>query len=594
MNDLSPEPGTATGRGARSDEVKGLDIDDTHANQRLDEAQAETPWTTELIYARQREQLPPCRANCPSGIDIRGWINIIAQHDKTGLSLEEAKAAAWRRLVECNPLPAILGRVCPHTCETECNRGDKEGAVSIHAMERFIGDWAIERGLQLPVVDETHREESIGVIGSGPAGLSFAYQMARHGYPVTVYEQHEQPGGMLRYGIPEYRLPREVLRAEIARIAALGVEFRFGIRIGSHIRVAELMSRHRAVFIGIGADQPLRLQISGENGPGVLSGTQLMFRVNEGHSIDLGESAVVVGGGNTAIDAARAARRLGAQVTLLYRRTQNEMPAIAEEVEDAEAEGVHIQYLAAPEAILRDGERIIGVRVQKMTLGELDASGRRRPVPIDGDIHEIPASAVIGAVSQRPDWEPFADLNLGGETIRVDEFGRIADGFWTGGDALGLGTATQALGHGRRAAEALRAELEGSSLQSHKKADPLRSEVMHLDYYAPGTRVEPFTRPAEERLKAPTAEARLNISEQQFLEEISRCLSCGNCLGCQLCWMFCNAGAYTPGKAPEPGHYFDFDPDLCEGCGKCIELCPCGYLKPKAAPNPNGTNFSRF
>lgn len=536
-------------------------------------------WKAEFAYARQSGKLPPCQANCPSGTDIRGWVNIIAQREKNGLDKDEAYARAWRRLVDFNPLPAVVGRVCPHTCEVQCNRGEKEGAVSIHALERYIGDWALQARLPLSVSDYAYGRESIGVIGSGPAGLSFAYQMARRGYAVTIYEKNAIAGGMLRYGIPAYRLPRDVLQAEIQRILDLGVDLKLATRVGRDITAAELKSRHRAVFVAIGADKPHRLGVAGEDSPAVLAGTQFMYRVNQGHAIDTGTAVVVVGGGNTAVDAARAARRRGAEVTLLYRRTRQEMPAIAEEVDDALDEGVRIDFLAAPLAIQRDGETVRAVVVQRMRLGEADASGRAKPVAVPGDTYEIPASTVIPAVSQESEWEGLSEFMTDGKLPAPDAHGRVADDLWAGGDVLGLGTVTRAIGHGRRAAEAMHAMLRGNLDAAPELAPELAAAAnMNLDHYPPRERTDESQRPVAERFAEPDREVKLGIGDDQFNAEIARCLSCGNCFGCQLCWMYCTGNGYTPRDRTAPGEYFILDRTKCEGCGKCVELCPCGYL----------------
>jgi NADPH-dependent glutamate synthase beta subunit-like oxidoreductase len=532
-----------------------------------------------LIHPQQLEKLPPCRANCPSGTDIRGWIAIISQRDKLGLDKEQAYLQAWQHLVDFNPLPSVLGRVCPHTCEMHCNRIDKDQQVTIHAMERFLGDWALEKQLPLPVRERTDNPQSIGVIGSGPAGLSFAYQMARRGHDVTIYEQHDNTGGMLRYGIPRYRLPREILDGEVRRITDLGVTILTGIRVGRDIEVTELKQRHSALFVGIGADHPRQLEIPGENGPGVLAGTQFMYRINQRHHLDPGHDVIVVGGGNTAIDSARAARRLGTKVTLLYRRTREEMPAVDEEVEEALAEGIDIHFLAAPAAILRDGDRITAVHVQRMVPGEPDASGRRRPVPVEGDGYDLPASTIIAAVSQYPEWGNLEALKPTPGQVKVDACGQMAVDTWTGGDTLGLGTVSRAIGHGRIAAQAALAEhcKDSAGLDP---SSPVSRETMHLDYYDSRPPVKESVRPSDEWLSKPDDEVHQSISEEQFLQEVTRCLSCGCCFGCEQCWMFCNPGAYVRNENGRPGAYFTFNESLCEGCGKCIDVCPCGYLSP--------------
>ena len=535
-------------------------------------------WKMKLIRPVQREKFPPCRANCPSGTDIRGWIAKISQRDKLGLGKEEAFKQAWLHLVVFNPLPSVLGRVCPHTCEMRCNRIDKDEGVSIHTMERFIGDWALDQRLALPCEEAKGEHQSIGVIGSGPAGLSFAYQMARRGHSVIIYEQHSKAGGMLRYGIPKYRLPRKILDGEIERIVDLGVEIQTSTKVGLDISVSELKERHSTLFVGIGADKPRRMEIPGEDGPGVLAGTNFLYRVNQGHNVDPGRKVVVIGGGNTAIDSARAARRLGANVTILYRRTREEMPAVEEEIEESLAEGIEFHFLAAPAAVLRDGSKIKALQVQKMTLGEVDESGRRRPLPVEDGLYEVPATTVIAAVSQTPDWGELEALKPEGNELEVDACGNFGEGTWTGGDTLGLGTVSRAIGHGRKAAEAVLAKLCVSTSGTLTNSAFITDKTMHLDYYASYLQIGDSVRPLDQWLSKPNEEIHRGITEEQFLKEASRCLSCGYCFGCEQCWMFCNPGAYTRNEYSSPGAYFTFNESICEGCGKCIEVCPSGFL----------------
>jgi NADPH-dependent glutamate synthase beta subunit-like oxidoreductase len=249
-----------------------------------------------LRQPEQLQQVPPCRANCPGGSDIRGWVTTIAQRKKLGLTDAEAYGLAWRRIVSVNPFPAVMGRICPHPCESGCNRIGKDEAVSVNQMERFIGDWALRAGLKLARLEADRKPESIGVVGAGPAGLSFAYQMARRGYPVTVYERYPKAGGMLRYGIPVYRLAEEVLDAEIQRILDLGVELELNTRIGRDISFERLESRHPIIFLGIGAHKGQLLGVPGEAGTGLWTGTEYLSRINQGEAVSLGRRVVVIGG----------------------------------------------------------------------------------------------------------------------------------------------------------------------------------------------------------------------------------------------------------------------------------------------------------
>ena len=289
---------------------------------------------------RQAEKTAPCQVGCANCGDIRAWIGTVAQRHKTGISREEAFAEAWRLITDVNPFPASLGRICPHPCESHCNRADLDEPLAINAMERFLGDFAIRTGLPLQRNGEPPSGEWLGVVGAGPSGLSFAYQAARRGYRVTVYDARSHAGGMLRHGVPDFRLPRDVLDAEIQKILDLGVELHLNTKVGSDISLEELRERHSSLYLGIGAQKGRGLKIPGADGPCVWTGTDFLERINKGEEIDIGARVVVVGGGNTAIDAARCARRSGSSVTILYRRTRTEMPAIAHEIDDAIEEGV--------------------------------------------------------------------------------------------------------------------------------------------------------------------------------------------------------------------------------------------------------------
>jgi formate dehydrogenase major subunit len=467
------------------------------------------------LRPRYVESLPPCTGNCPSGNDIRGWLTVIALREKLGLSLDEACERAFRIEMETNPFPSVMGRVCPHPCESHCNRKEKEAPVAINSVERFIGDFALEHGLKAERIEgEGPKDKKVAVIGAGPSGLSVAYQLARRGYPVTVFEGLPKPGGMLRYGIPVYRLPREVLDAEIQRILDLGVELRCDCKVGKDVSFDQLRKEFGAIYVAIGAHQGKKLGVAGEEGPGIWTGTEFLNHANSGKKVEIGGNVVVIGGGDTAIDAARVSKRvtmdsaalskrMGADVTILYRRTRAEMPAIEREIEEALEEGIDIVYLAAPKEILRDDEgKVRAMVVQRMELGEPDASGRRRPVPIQGDTYELPVETIITAVSQQPELGALGSKELGDGWLNADEWGRTGvDGIWTGGDNINLGIATTSIGQARAAADAIHAFLQGGEPKAVDPGPTIGPERMKLDWYEQKERHDRRVIPPEERLK---------------------------------------------------------------------------------------------
>ncbi|MGD8278698.1 MAG: FAD-dependent oxidoreductase, partial [Gemmatimonadota bacterium] len=410
-----------------------------------------------------RDRIAPCNERCPVGIDIEGYMNLVRQD-----RMEEAIDVLLRE----NPMPAVTGRVCHHPCELACNRDTFDEPVSIHAVERALGDHWLSMPAR-PAAERVH-EETVAVVGSGPAGLSCAYHLARMGYAVTVFDDAEEPGGMLRQGIPEYRLPRTILDAQIERIRAEGVEFRTGVRLGNGVGW-EALRGFDALFIGTGAHRSKPLGLPGEDGPGILAGLDFLKTVNRHHWPEIGRKVVVVGGGNTAMDCARTARRLGAHVVVAYRRTRAEMPAIPQEIDEAEREGVEFVFLAAPVAFLSEDGALEAVECTRMELGEPDASGRRRPVPIEDSRFTIPADTVLKATGEDVELEQLPAGVTGRSGVEKGYFGevrRVADQdgggaggvvhaallmklpvIFAGGDAAGdERTVAHALGAGKRAA----------------------------------------------------------------------------------------------------------------------------------------------
>jgi NADPH-dependent glutamate synthase beta subunit-like oxidoreductase/Pyruvate/2-oxoacid:ferredoxin oxidoreductase delta subunit len=535
---------------------------------------ATSPAGAEISPLRPRysEKTPPCIGHCPNGTDIRHWLTTIAQAEAYGKSNEQALESAWLTIAERNPFPAVCGRVCPHPCEAECNRKNKDGAVAINALERFIGDFGIARELKLPRLTEEKHAEKIAVIGSGPAGLSCAYQLARRGYSVTVFEAFSHAGGMLRYGIPKYRLPRNVLDAEINRIVDLGVELRCNCSVGSDISYEQLKSEFKAIFVGIGAHKGLQLGVGGEDASNVFTGTEFLNRANSGERVEVGNKVVVIGGGDTAIDAARVSKRLGADVTILYRRTRAEMPAIAPEIEGALEEGIAIEFLATPVEVMRNNGTAVGLKCIRMELGEPDASGRPRPVPKPGSEFELGATAIVAAISQEPDFAPVAELREGKNWIKTDEWGVTkSPGVYAGGDDVELALVATAVCQGRIAADAIEAHLRGENPVKPETHPP--ANTVKLDWYKELSRNERQHIPVEQREM--DTEIEKGLSEEQALEEAKRCMSCGMCMDCETCWMYCTNNCFV--RLPKGEHY-KIKLEVCNGCKKCAEACPCGYI----------------
>ncbi len=568
-----------------------------------------------------RDRVAPCNQGCPVGIDIEGYMNL-AREDRVDEAID--------LLLAENPLPATTGRVCYHPCESACNRRTFDHAVSIHAVERGLGDRALERPLPKPA--ERTREERVAVVGAGPAGLSCAWQLAKLGYAVTVYEAEAEPGGILRYGIPEYRLPKDVLAREIARIRALGVEFRLGARVGREITFGEV-EQHDAVFVATGVHKSRRLGVIGEDLPGVHAGLEFLAEINRGGRPQLGRRVVVVGGGNTAMDCARSAVRLGAEVTVLYRRGRAEMPANAEEVEAAICEGVTFEFLAAPDAILGDdrrrakepldgveasfgeespgtnGLRVTGVRCVRMTLGDPDASGRRRPEPVPDSTYVIDADTVLTALGEEADLGFLpGDLADGGHVTAGAMGSTRRRLVFVGGDLLDTPhTIAFALGSGKRAAiaidHALRSrsgdELDtvgaldvgalrfgpGGNVSATRwrgddpvrRADPVNEVIEVGDLNTAHFRKEPWHHdrylPAE-RTRRTFGEANHGLPYDVALAEADRCFNCAVCNGCEVCLVFCPDVAISRG----PDGRLVIDYEHCKGCGLCAAECPRGAI----------------
>lgn len=565
-----------------------------------------------------RDRVAPCNQGCPVGIDIEGYMNLVRED-----RLDEAVDLLLRE----NPLPATTGRVCYHPCEGACNRAALDQPVAIHAVERMLGDRALER--RAPATART-RAETVGVVGSGPAGLACAYHLARLGYAVTVYEADREPGGVLRWGIPEYRLPKRVLGGEVERLRAMGVEFRCGTRVGRDVPF-ESLGGHAAVFVATGVHRSRPLGVPGEDLPGVIRGLDFLRAVNAGGRPRLGRRVVVVGGGNTAMDCARTAVRLGAEVTVLYRRGRDEMPANHEEVEEALHEGVRFGFLAAPVEVLGDERvpdeepleaiedtfggfdglpvrrRVSGLRCVRMALGAPDASGRRRPVPVEGGEFHVACDAVLTALGEEADLEFLpADLERDAGVLRVSALGGTSrTAVFAGGDVTDEPhTVAFAIGSGKRAAigidrylRLLAGEGDGEvevgtlrlgpggnvSVTRWTGDDPVARvnavnevvgpEDLNPAHFARVPRLEDRMRPPWES-RHDFEESNLGLAPGDALAEARRCMNCGVCNGCEVCLVFCPDVAITR----RPDGRFDIDYDYCKGCGVCAEECPRGAM----------------
>lgn len=500
------------------------------------------------------------------------------------MSQDEAFTAAYNLFAKMTPFLSVCGRVCPHPCESSCNRKDKEGAVGINKIERFLGDFAIEKKLKPPMLTDEKRSEKIAVIGSGPGGLTCAYHLARRGYPVTVFEGFPKTGGMLRYGIPDYRLPQNILDAEVQRIADMGVEIKVNTMVGNDIPYEDLQKEYKATFVALGAHLGRKLRVEGEDASNVMTGVDLLHKVNAGETVEVGDHVVVIGGGDTAIDAARIARRLGAKATILYRRTRTEMPAIEEEIVGAEEEDVKLHLLAAPIEIYSDGNKATGMKCQKMELGEPDDSGRRRPVPIEGETFDLEFSTLVTAISQEPDFTGFDMFIEGRDWIKVDDkFKTKIENAFAGGDNTNLGLVVDAIFHGRRAAEAIHEMITGEAIPKGHKGTAIHLDKMAHTFYEEAQRVEIEEVAVDERLKNLTAEIAPTLVPDKAVVEAKRCMSCGQCFDCGTCWALCQDSAIV--KPHEKGGpivgrpEYKYKHELCTGCKKCAEQCPCGYIE---------------
>jgi NADH-quinone oxidoreductase subunit F len=470
----------------------------------------------------------PCQFACPAGIDVPSYVALIGQG---------RPAEALDLIREDNPLPSVCGYVCPAPCEVQCRRGEVDQPISIKSLKRFVSDFVREQGETGPP-ENIFRAQKIAVIGSGPAGLSAAYYLAREGYPVTVFEALPVLGGMLRVGIPDYRLPPRVLDFDIEAIGRLGVQFQTRTAVGRGVGLDDLKREgFQAFFLASGAHQEVRLGIQGEERPGVYSGVKMLRQVALGEKVDPGKNVAVIGGGNVAMDAARTALRLGSRVTVLYRRTEAEMPAYPEEVVQAREEGVIIRYLTQPVEILGDDWGVTGVICLSMELGEADASGRRRPVPKPGSETVLSLDGLIKAIGQAPEPLP---LSLEGKALQFSTRGLVEvhpvhlstnlPGLFAGGDNVtGPATVVEAVGAGKRAARSIHRYLQGEPVEAKAKIPTPRRRIEPL--LVSDEEIEGLVRPKMPEEDIPRriqnfCLVELGLSAEDCRKDAKRCLRC--------------------------------------------------------------------
>ena len=504
--------------------------------------------------------LPPCNHACPAGEDIQGWL----AHARAGRYRE-----AWLTLVQDNPLPAIHGRVCYHPCEVSCNRKDIDSAVSIHAVERFLGDEAAREGWRLPV-EAAPSGKRVLIVGAGPSGLSAAYHLARLGHTVEIRDAGPLPGGMMHFGIPAYRLPREELMREVQRIEAMGVSI-----VLDH-KVEDLLAEKDAggfdaAFVAIGAHASRHVDIPARDAAHVLDAVSLLRGVGAGEHPKLGRRVAIYGGGNTAMDAARTARRLGAdEALIIYHRDRAHMAAHAFEAEEALEEGVKIRWLTS----IRD---IAGpsLTVEVMELG---ADGTPRGT---GEIETLTADTLVLALGQQAESGflakiPGIEVAADGTVVVAPNMMTGHPGIFAGGDMVpSERTVTAAVGHGKKAARAIDGWLRGEDVQPAQPRPVVGFEMLHLPIYSDAEQRTQAALPAATR-SAGFEEVVAGLGEADARYEAQRCLSCGNCFECDQCYAAC------PEQAIEklgPGLRYQFLYDRCTGCGVCYEACPCHAIE---------------
>jgi len=505
------------------------------------------------------DRLPPCNAACPAGEDIQGWLF----HAESG-DYEQA----WHALVEHNPMPAVMGRVCYHPCEGQCNRGQLDAPVGINSVERFLGDEAIKQGWKFAAPADTSGKRVL-IVGAGPSGLSAAYHLARLGHEVEIHEAGPYAGGMMRFGIPKYRLPRDVLDAEVQRILDLGVTLKLDTKVAD-IRETMQAGRFDAAFLAVGAHIGKRTSIPAGDAAHIVDAVSVLRSMEGEEQPMLGRRVVVYGGGNTAIDVARTAKRLGAsEAIIVYRRSRERMPAHDFEVEEALQEGVMIKWLST---IKQAGDS--NIVVEKM---ELDDAGFPQPT---GEFETIETDSLVLALGQDVDLSlldgvPGLDIEDGVVQVSPNMMTGY-EGIFAGGDMVpSERTVTVAVGHGKKAARNIDAWLRGRHYAPAPKHESVGFDMLNTWYYSDAPKT---VRPMLDIIRRQTTfeEVQGGLDETNALFEARRCLSCGNCFECDNCYGVCPDNAVIK---LGPGNRFKFNYDYCKGCGICVAECPCGAIK---------------